>query len=283
MITLLEVLKKSEGFLSKKGCASPRLDAEILISRALDMTRLEVYMQFERPMQETELEAIRGLIGRRSSREPVAYIEGKKEFWSKPFVVRPGILIPRPDTETLVEAALALIPEDEPLFVADIGAGSGCVGLAIASERPNIKLFSTDISPVAIKTVIENAIALGLRDRVAPLTGDLMSPIPGSRTIDIVVSNPPYIPSKEIETLAPEILEFEPRGALDGGEDGLDIYRRLIPEAAARATKAVLVEIGAGQQDDVVKIFQDAGLTEIQRHKDLAGIDRVISGLVQKT
>ena len=282
MITLLEVLKRSETFLSNKGCLSPRLDAEILIGRALSMTRLEVYMQFERPMLETELESIRSLIGRRSSREPVAYIEGSKEFWSKSFVVRPGILIPRPDTETLVEAALELIPMDEQVFVADIGAGSGCVGLAIASERPNVKLFSTDISPVAIKVVAENAVALELRDRVAPLTGDLMSPIPESRTVDIVVSNPPYIPSKEIETLAPEILDFEPRGALDGGEDGLDIYRRLIPEASNRATKAVLVEIGAGQADDVARLFVESGLTSVKRHKDLSGIERVISGLISK-
>ena len=282
MITLLDVLKKSEGFLSKKGCSSPRLDAEILIGRALGMTRLEVYMQFERPLLEAELETIRALISRRSAREPVAYIEGVKEFWSKPFIVRPGILIPRPDTETLVEAALALIPNDETMFVADVGAGSGCVGMAIAMERPEIRLFATDISPVAIKTVTENAIALGLRDRVAPLTGDLLSPIPSSRRIDIVVSNPPYIPSKEIETLAPEILDFEPRGALDGGEDGLEIYRRLVPSAAARATKAVLVEIGAGQKDVVTQLFSDAGLYDIKSHKDLAGIDRVISGLVQQ-
>jgi release factor glutamine methyltransferase len=233
-------------------------------------------------MMDEELDTIRALISRRSKREPVAYIEGEKEFWSKPFVVRPGILIPRPDTETLVEAALTLIPDDEPMFVADIGAGSGCVGLAIATERPQVKLFATDISPIAIQPVIENAIALGLRERVAPLTGDLLSPIPDSRVIDIVVSNPPYIPSSEIEALAPEILEFEPRGALDGGDDGLDIYRRLIPAAAARATKAVLVEIGAGQEEDVAKLFRDAGLIDVTSHKDLAGIDRVISGLVQK-
>lgn len=282
MITLLDVLKKSEAFLSKKGCQSPRLDAEILIGRALCMTRLEVYMQFERPMLEAELESIRSLIGRRSSREPVAYIEGSKEFWSQPFVVRPGILIPRPDTETLVEAALELIPIDEPIFVADIGAGSGCVGLAIATERPKVKLFSTDISPVAIKTVTENAVALGLRERVAPLTGDLMSPIPDSRTVDIVVSNPPYIPTKDIDDLAPEILDFEPMGALDGGEDGLDIYRRLIPEASNRARRAVLVEVGAGQADAVTEIFNQSGLKEIGRHKDLSGIERVISGLVSK-
>ena len=193
------------------------------------------------------------------------------------FRCTPGVLIPRPDTETLVEAALPFCEGET--FLADVGAGTGCVGLSLASENEATKLFATDVSPEALSLVKHNAEALGLKERVAVLRGDLLQPIPENRQVDVVVSNPPYIPSLEIEGLQPEVASFEPHLALDGGSDGLDCYRRLIPAAAARVQRALLVEVGAGQADDVAALFEEAGFNDVQQHCDLAGIARVVSGV----
>ena len=276
MIALLEILERTDAFLKKKGVASPRLDAELLLGHVLGMTRLEVYMNFERPMMDSELDALRPYVKRRGEREPMAYILEKREFWSLDFRCGPGVLIPRPDTETLVEAALELCEGET--FVADVGAGTGCVGLSIAKEKDDVKLFATDVSPEALALVKHNAEALALKERVAVLRGNLLDPIPENRAVDVVVSNPPYIPSADIAGLEPEVASFEPQLALDGGTDGLDCYRELIPAAFSRARRALLVEVGAGQACDVAALFEAAGFTDVQQHNDLAGIARVVSG-----
>jgi release factor glutamine methyltransferase len=277
--TVVEVLRKSQAFLEGKGSPSARLDAELLVADALGLERLEVYLQFDKPLTPDELTALREHIRRRGQREPIATILGQREFWSLPFRVRPGVLVPRPDTEALVEAALGLIPEGE-CFVADVGAGTGCVGLSVAKERPGVKLYATDMDPVALGLVKENAAALDLADRVAVLKGNLLDPIPSDRPIDVVLSNPPYIPTGEIDGLPPEISQHEPRGALDGGEDGLDVYRQLLPAAAARARIGVAVEVGIHQAEAVADLMRQAGLTDIGTRADLAGIDRVVIGKV---
>ena len=276
MITLLEVLERTDAFLKKKGSASPRLDAELLLGHVLNLSRLDVYMNFERPMMEPELEALRPIVKRRGDREPMAYILEKREFWSQDFVCGTGVLVPRPDTETLVEAALPFCEGET--FLADVGAGTGCVGLSLAKECEGVKLFATDLSTEALALVKKNAEALGLKDRVAALRGNLLEPIPAERRVDVVVSNPPYIPRADIAALAPESSPHEPRLALDGGVDGLDCYRALVPAAFARCERALLVEVGAGQGTAVAALFSQAGFVEVQTHSDLAGIESVVSG-----
>ena len=162
--------------------------------------------------------------------------------------------------------------------MADVRAGTGCVGLSIAKEKDDVKLFATDVSPEALALVKHNAEALALKERVAVLRGNLLDPIPQNRAVDVVVSNPPYIPSADIAGLEPEVASFEPQLALDGGTDGLDCYRELIPAAFSRARRALLVEVGAGQASDVAALFEAAGFTDVQQHNDLAGIARVVSG-----
>jgi len=278
MITVVDVLKKTEAFLRERGVESPRLDAELILGHQLGLDRVELYLQFDRPLSEPDLAAMRPQVKRRGEREPLAWVLGTKAFWKLDLHAHKDVLVPRPDTETLVEAALALIPETGECFVADVGCGTGAVGLSIASERPEVKLYATDISDAALRCTKDNVTQLGLTGRVGVLKGELLSPIPEDRPIDIVVSNPPYIPTADIESLAPEIRDHEPRAALDGGADGLDVYRQLIPAAAARARSRVLVEVGAGQAEAVAAMMTDAGLVDVQTHSDLAGHARVVQG-----
>ena len=280
MTTVVDVLKKTEAFFRSKGIPSPRLDAELIVGHHLNMDRVTLYLQFDRPLNEQELGPMRADVKRRANREPVAWIIGTKGFWSLDLQSHTDVLVPRPDSETLVTAALELIPIDEPYFVADVGSGTGAIGLSIASERPEVKLFATDVSDAALRCTKANVESLALTDRVAVLKGSLLDPIPPDRRIDVVVSNPPYIPTTEIDNLAPEIAAHEPRLALDGGMDGLDIYRKLIPAAAARANKALLVEHGDGQDSAIRALMEAEGLVEIESHPDLTGTIRVVSGRV---
>lgn len=279
MTTVVDVLKKTEAFFRARGIPSPRLDAELIVGHHLGLERVALYLQFDRPLSESELHPMRADVQRRADREPVAWILGTKGFWTLDLHSHKDVLVPRPDTETLVTAALDLVPEDGPCFIADVGCGTGAVGLAILSERPQAKLFATDISDAALHCTKANVEALGINDRVAVLKGSLLEPVPESRPIDIVVSNPPYIPTAEIDGLSPEIAKHEPRLALDGGTDGLDVYRQLIPQAASRARTAVLVEHGDGQHDAIAELMRSAGLRDISEHKDLTGTVRVVAGL----
>jgi release factor glutamine methyltransferase len=242
MRPLVEVLTTTTEWFRERGIPSPRLDAELILAHVLQLERVKLYLQFDRPLTDAELDALRPLVKRRGAREPIAWVLGTKGFHAHDFEVRPGTLVPRPDTETLVEALLARIPagtaDAEPVYVADIGCGTGCIGLTIAAERPQVRLFAVDLSEPAIATTRANAERLGLKDRVAVLRGDLLAPVPANRPLDWIVSNPPYIPSGEIDDLAPEVSRHEPRLALDGGPDGLDVYRRLIPDAARAAASS---------------------------------------------
>jgi release factor glutamine methyltransferase len=282
MPTIADILQKTESWFRSKGVPSARRQAQAAVGLALGIEPLQLVLQHDKPLSDIELEKIRPIVKRRAAREPWAYIEGSVGFHAFEFAVRSGVLCPRPDTETLVEAALELIADDEnPVFVADVGSGTGCVGLSIAASRPGVRLYATDVSDTALDVTRENVAALGLSDRVAVLRGPLLDPIPRKRQIDIVVSNPPYIPTAHIDTLMPEVRDYEPRLALDGGADGLEIYRALIPAAAARAKRAVLVEIGHDQGEAVTQLFRAAGLHGVQVRKDLTGHDRVVSGYVQ--
>ncbi len=281
MLALVDVLKRTEGFLRRRGIPSPRLEAELLLGHILELERLELYLNFDKPLKDAELARLRDPVRRRGAGEPMAYILGGREFYSLDFAVGPGVLIPRPDTETLVEEALSCCQPDggAPVYVADVGTGSGCVGIAIAKNQPAVRLFATDTSASALGYARRNVAAHGLGDRVALLEGPLLDPIPADRPVDVVVSNPPYIPSADIPGLMVDVRDYEPREALDGGADGLEVYRALIPTAAARARRAVLVEIGCEQGEAVSAIFREAGLAEVRVVQDLGGRDRVVRGI----
>lgn len=276
--SVVDILRKTEAYLKEKGVPSPRFEAEQLIGHALEMSRMQLYLQFDRPLTAAELDRVRPLIARRGRREPLGWILGSVGFYLHDFTVLPGVLVPRPDTEALVEVALGFLPEGEALFVADVGAGTGCVGLSLALARPAVKVFAVDLSPEALANTRENVASHTLGARVAVLQGSLLDPIPPARRIDLVVSNPPYIARPVLATLQPEVRDHEPRLALDGGVDGLDVYRALIPAAAARATLGVAVEIGHDQAAAVSALFRAAGLVDVAVKKDLAGHDRVVSG-----
>jgi len=275
LLRLVDILTRTETWLRQRGIGSPRLEAELLLCKVLGMERLQLYLAHDRPMTEAELDALRPLVARRGDREPLAWILGNQPFHAIDLRIAPGVLVPRPDTETLVEAALEWITEDRP-YVADVGCGSGAVGLSIATARPYTRVYATDLAPAALETTRANVAALDLPTRVAVLRGDLLEPIPTHRPIDWVVSNPPYIPSDDIAGLQREVSHHEPRLALDGGPDGLEIYRRLIPAAAARARGGVLLEVGIHQAARVADLLRRAGLVDLKTWDDLNGITRVV-------
>lgn len=276
----MDVLLRTERWLRERGIPSPRREAELLLSHALSMERLQLYLAHDRPMDAEELEALRALVRRRGSREPLAWILGSQAFHAIDLLIEPGVLVPRPDTEALVEAFLKAVPADEPgpIYVADVGCGSGAIGLAVAHARPAVRLFAIDIDEVALRVTKRNVEALDLQDRVAVLRGSLLAPVPADRRIDWVLSNPPYIPSRDIADLQPEVSRWEPRTALDGGADGLEPYRQLIPQAARRAHRGVFLEVGHDQAGRVTDLLRRAGFAELATHDDLGGIARVVSG-----
>lgn len=283
-VPLVEVLTRSERYLREHGVPSPRYEAELLLCKALGMQRLQLYLAHDRPMTPAELDAVRPLVRRRGAREPLAWILGEQGFHDVDLAIGEGVLVPRPDTEALVEAFLDAVPADEPgpIYVADIGCGSGAIGLAVAKARPEVRVYAVDIADAALATTRRNVESLKLGDRVAVLRGDLLGPIPAKRPIDWVLSNPPYIPSQQIDGLEPEVSRFEPRLALDGGADGLDVYRRLIPAAAERVRRGVMVEVGHDQAARVAELFRRAGLVKVTTRADLSGIARVVAGHVDR-
>ncbi len=279
--TILEVLRWTIGRFERQGSASARLDAELLAARAFARTRVELYTHFDQPLRDPELLAFRALVQRRVDGEPVAYILGRKEFWSLDLEVDARVLVPRPDTETLVEQALALLEAmlgcGRALRVADIGTGSGALALALKKERPGDEIFAVDLSRDALDVARANAGRLGLD--ITFLEGDLVQPLAHLGRFDLIASNPPYVPSPEIDGLAPEVRR-EPRLALDGGLDGLALVRRLASDALEVLTEkgALAMEVGAGQAAGATAILREAGYANIGTRRDLAGIERVVFG-----
>jgi release factor glutamine methyltransferase len=283
--TILEVLRWTMGRFERHGIASARLDAELLATLAFARTRVELYTHFDQPLGDPELAAYRGLVQRRMAGESVAYILGRKEFWSLDLQVDARVQVPRPDTETLVEQALELLKampnNGRTLRVADIGTGSGALALALKKERPGDEVFAVDISPDALDVARGNATRLGLD--ISFMQGDLVSPLAGLGPFDLIASNPPYIPSQDIAGLAPEV-RHEPRLALDGGADGLVLVRRLASDAHKILVPggALAMEIGAGQAEEVMAILRGEGYTGIGTRRDLASIERVVFGRVEE-
>ena len=276
MRQLGEVLRLSAGYLSEHGSPTPRLDAELLIGHALGLPRIELYTHFDRPLDEPELAACRALLERRGRREPVAYILGRWGFHGLDLAVDGRVLVPRPETEVLVERCLSLLDGlDAPRF-ADVGTGSGAIALAVKAARPDAVVTATDVSADALAVARANAAALGLE--VELVEADVLAGVEGP--FAVVASNPPYIGEAEMAALEPEVAEYEPRLATVAGPAGTEVLERLVAAApgALQPGGSLVVECGAGQAEAVRGLMAAAGAAETAAEPDLAGIDRVVTG-----
>ena len=277
--TIRKLLTWTTQHFEKREVDAPRLTAEMLLAHVLKTTRVRLYVDIDRPLDKTELTAYRTLIERRLAGEPTQYLTGVREFYNRSFKVDPRVLIPRPETELLVEAALHALPKDAPGTALDVCTCSGCIAISLAAERPQATVFATDLSPDACTLARENAQALGVAERVTVLHGDLYAPLPPDARFDVVVSNPPYIASREIPTLSAEVRR-EPHMALDGGPDGLVLIRKVI-EGARRVLKPgglLAMEIGETQGAALKALLQAAGFDDARVEKDLERRDRLAFG-----
>lgn len=264
-----------------RGIESPRLDAELLVAHALHITRTQVIVDANRPLDPAELDALRTLVKRRRSREPIAYLRGEREFYGLTFRVDSRVLVPRPDTEALVEVMLARTSHvSMSMRLLDLCTGSGCVAITAARQRPTAQVYAGDVSRDALAVARDNAARLGAH-RIAFAESDLFTAFAGKK-FDVVTANPPYIASAEIAELAADVRDFEPRLALDGGADGLDLLRKIVEEAPAYLVAGGLlaVEVGAGEAPDVVKLFEARGFRDVRVARDYGNIERVVSGLI---
>lgn len=280
--TVAEALRWGWEALRGAGCDSPALDAELLLGEVLGWTRARVLAHPEASLPLGQEAAFRRLVARRVRREPLAYMLGQRAFWGMDLKVRPGVLIPRPETELLVERALVWALERGGRAwsgtVVDVGTGSGAVAVALARELPWARIWATDASPEALWVAQENARQQGVAHRIRFAQGDWLTPVGGP--VDCIVSNPPYVPSGELDRLAPEIARYEPRAALDGGPDGLAAYRRLLPQAARALSPggALFLEVGHDQADAVSDLL--CGYFpgwRVERFRDLGGHWRVVA------
>jgi release factor glutamine methyltransferase len=268
-----------------RGIESPRLEAELLLAHALGTDRMRIIVESDRDLADDELARYRALIQRRRKGEPVAYLRGYKEFYGRSFRVDERVLVPRADTEILVETALARTADRSMgRRYLDLCTGSGCVAISLARERPSCKVFAVDASEAALVVARDNGLRLGAAAQVAWLAGDLYEPLgsfPGV-VFDLVTANPPYIPEGELASLSVDIRGFEPRLALSGGEDGLDVMRRIVRDAPRflRRGGVLAVEMGMGQASRVQALFEEAGFGGVRIDKDYGGHDRVASGVL---
>jgi len=279
-VTVLEAIQKSAEFLGKKNVESPRLQTELLLAHLLKLPRMKLYLNFERALTPAETDALREFVKRRGQREPLQHIVGSTSFCGYEIAVNRHALVPRPETELLAEAGWSfLVTRHSSLVtVLDFGTGTGCIAIALAAKCPNAKIIATDISADALALAKENAAKNNVSERIEFLQSDGFATLPkvgqasslSSSAVqgagwkpallyDLIISNPPYIPSAEIETLQPEVRDFDPRGALDGGVDGLDFYRRISAEAKPflKPDGKIMLEFGDGQADAIKNIFEN--------------------------
>jgi release factor glutamine methyltransferase len=281
--TILSILEWTTGYFRKYAIDSPRLDAEVLLAHSLGLKRIDLYLRYDQPLGADEREAFKRIVKRRAAREPVAQIVGRREFWGLDVVVDAHVLTPRPETERVVEVALDYLKSraaGPALRVMDLGTGTGCIALALAHDCPAAEVVATDISPAALAVAGRNLARHRLADRIRLVAGRGMDMLdPRRARFDLIVSNPPYIPSADIAALEPEVRDYEPRRALDGGDDGLAAYRRIIPAAAAHlGPEGVLVlEIGWNQGAAVTRLAEHSNLyRDCRCIADYSGHDRVI-------
>ena len=322
--TIKAALDWTVGYLERKGDENPRISAQWLLAEACGLSRIELYTRLDQPLSMDERDVLRGYVTRRGQGEPLQYITGEVGFRHISVQVRPGVLIPRPETEVLVSEALALLPPaprprakdeeaeaaaegeageagaadlpsadappapaPEPLLVADLCTGSGCIACSIAYEHPLARVFATDIAPEAVSLARENAAALGLDGRVSVVECDLGEGVPAEAVgaLDLVASNPPYVPTAVLAGIPREVAAYEPALALDGGADGLDMFRRLLA-FCARALKpggGFAFELHETCLDDAARLAAEAGFVDVRTVSDLAGRPRVLAGRSART
>jgi release factor glutamine methyltransferase len=276
-VPLLEVLRGTERYLADRGVENPRLNAEHLLAHALGLKRMELYLQFDRPLSEAERAPLRDLVKRRGAREPLQHVLGTAEFHGRTFACDKRALVPRPETEQLVELVVELAKANSAPTLLDIGTGSGVIALTLALEIPSATVHATDLSPDALALAADNATRHALTDRVTLHQADLLPP--GDTKFDLIIANLPYIPADEIAALSPEV-RHDPVSALDGGPDGLDLVRRIIDTAPDRLAPggALLLEIGAGQADAVNALLSARKFRDISVRPDYQNIPRFAVG-----
>lgn len=261
-MTVLEVIQRSTEFLKNKGVDSPRLQTELLLAHLLGVPRMQLYLNFERKLSQTELDNFRELIKRRGQREPLQHIVGSTSFCGLELAVNQEVLIPRPETELLAEGGWTFLnsvnTKDSTLTALDLGTGSGCLGIALAVRCSGTQVVATDISAEALELARQNAARHNVLDHIDFLQGDAFTALNSSKLFNLIISNPPYIPTAEIETLQIEVRDHDPRQALDGGPDGLDFYRRIAAEARPflKADGKIMLEFGDGQAPAIREIFE---------------------------
>ena len=260
-MTVLEVIQKSAEFLEKRGVDSPRLQAELLLAHVLKLPRMKLYLNFDRTLTDSEADAARELVQRRGRREPLQHIVGSTSFCGFEIAVSRQVLVPRPETELLAEMGWEFLSKinPQPASALDFGTGSGCIAITLAAKCPSARIVALDVSPEALAQAERNARQSGVTERIEFRHGDGLAALPPEDHFDLIISNPPYIPSGEIALLEPEVREFDPHGALDGGADGLDFYRRLAREAAEflKPDGKLMLEFGDGQADALKRIFDE--------------------------
>ena len=280
--TILNLIRWTDERFRREGLSTARLDAEVLLAEALGVDRVGLYTHFDQPLHPEELARFKKLIQKRLQREPVAYIIGRREFWSLPFKVTPDVLIPRPETEILVAEVLKIVSAPagtgRNFRILEIGTGSGAISIVLAKECPSASLMATDLSAKALTIAQENASRLGVGERIQFRQGDLFTPLEKESVFEMILTNPPYIAEDDFPSLPPEVRNFEPRLALDGGKDGLAFFRQALPRVGEflRPGGWFLSEIGAGQEEKISQIAEgSAEFASVAFVPDLAGIKRV--------
>lgn len=282
-VTVRQALREGAEFLSRMGAESARLDAELLLGMALGCPREKLCLNHEMALGFPVKDLYCSLLERRARREPLSYIVGRREFWSLEFYVAPEVLVPRPETEMLVEVTLGLAKElnkNHPIKILDLGTGSGAVAVSLAKELGDVEIWATDLSARCLEVARSNALRHGVEEKIHFLQGDLFDPVKGQLNFfDMVVSNPPYVRRRELKNLPPEVREWEPKAALDGGEDGLDFYRRIMAEGHLYLVDGgfVVLEIGADMGEEVCRLSAKAvGYSARSVRQDYAGKDRIV-------
>ncbi len=282
MLTVLESITLSEDYLKKKGIESARVNAELLLADILNCKRLDLYLKFDQPLSEKEINKYREYISRRGKNEPLQYILGKVEFYGLTLKVDRSVLIPRPETELLVELILEETDKESVLNILDIGCGSGNISLALAKDLPLAKITGADISPEAISLARENAKMNNITGNVEFIEVDIFNDVSGKvpGKFDIIVSNPPYVSKNDFEKLQPEIKNYEPQGAVTDFSDGYSFYRRIINLAneLLKPSGKLYFEVAEGQSGNIKNLLEENNFVNISVKKDFAGIERIISG-----
>jgi release factor glutamine methyltransferase len=286
-VTVLEAIQRTSEFLTRKGVDSPRLQAELLLASVLKLPRMQLYLNFERPLAESELDTFREQVRRRAAREPLQQILGSTSFCGFEIAVSRQVLTPRPETEQLAEHAWRWVesrfgndaahPECACL---DYGTGSGCLAIAVAGKCPQARFYAMDISAEALQLAQANAVQNGVQDRITFVQGASLEALPAEVRFHLLVSNPPYIPTQEIVTLQPEVKDFEPLQALDGGADGLDFYRMLATQGARvlHPGGEIMLEFGDGQADAIQSLFEKEKWIVEAIHRDYTQRPRILVG-----